>query len=409
MINGIVILTFLLILFSPAVLWCAEKAQLELPSWITSEDARYLAGGRADIDIVSVATPEHFIDRVFQSDLERELGNYIPLKAIALLGNAQWQRTMIEASNLLFGFECYPTYFASTTLYVPSRDILTGFPGKSSSFGDYEDAFKGFVEGLKGAAIRYPDKRFHIYLADTGAGSEFNPANYLVSGTYELADIGQYMDMAFQGQENISVDWDAFTSTEDLFARRYGSDSHWNAYGALKAYNDLADASGLVPYLSNIDYSYIGPLSGAATRGGLMFVEDEAWDADIDFSNLLIARVDGSFESGVEHRDYRSSDDALMKKMNLYEEYYGTYNSSVRIDGPGNGSALLLTDSFGGALKRYLAQQYEHLYTNWTLAGVRYKETLADLLEGNEVDDVYIVGVASNFTLYKDGKEHFFD
>ncbi len=60
------------------------------------------------------------------------MGNCIPMKAMALLANAALQRSAIEASNALFGWECYPAFYGSSIAEMPSRHRLLEIAEKAT-------------------------------------------------------------------------------------------------------------------------------------------------------------------------------------------------------------------------------------------------------------------------------------
>ena len=83
--------------------------------------------------------------------------------------------------------------------------------------------------------------------------------------------------------------------------------------------------------------------------------------------------------------------------MYFYELYYGTRNSSIRISGPGEGVAILAADSYGGAIKRLLAENYETLFTEWCLGdGKTDLHALESSIKEHKPDVVYIVGTYEN-------------
>ena len=104
-----------LMLAGPMVLFAVERIGVELPGWLTSEDATYLSGGVQKTDFSNVTGLRSLLKSVHQN-AEKEIGNYIPMKATALLANAAWQRGAIALSNGLWGWECYPTSFGADHL-----------------------------------------------------------------------------------------------------------------------------------------------------------------------------------------------------------------------------------------------------------------------------------------------------
>ena len=102
-----------LLLCGPALIGLASWGGVALPSWFTADDAAYLSGGVVEADPAAYASLEGFSSGEFQIAAEDAVGNCIPMKATALLANAALQRSAIETSNALFGWECYPAFYCS--------------------------------------------------------------------------------------------------------------------------------------------------------------------------------------------------------------------------------------------------------------------------------------------------------
>ena len=71
--DAIVSILFLFVLFGPIVLLETELTSINLPSWITSEDAKYLSGGKTDGNIKANLTIEGFTSKNLQNALEIEI------------------------------------------------------------------------------------------------------------------------------------------------------------------------------------------------------------------------------------------------------------------------------------------------------------------------------------------------
>lgn len=150
-----------LVLISPAALFCAQKvAHLSLPSWLTTEEAKYLSGTTSEVDVRATATLAGFESGKFQTALETEIGNFIPAKATALLGNAAIQRAAIAASNVLFRWEWYPTFYGSDVVSDCADDLLVTPIGKRSQ--TRADGLKRTAELYSEIARAYPDIRFYL-------------------------------------------------------------------------------------------------------------------------------------------------------------------------------------------------------------------------------------------------------
>lgn len=402
---------FVLLLMVPLSLCAAVNAGLPLPSWLTSEDASYLEGRKPIVALPALGGTEGFQSGTAQTVIQDYLAAFFPMRASVLLGNAELQRDAIALSNQLFGWDCYPTYYGSSVLYVPSMNRLSAYPVKKSGNTTNEsnqEKYSGFFEGLRKVAVQFPSTNFYIYIADTSDESEFNVANSLVSFPEDLDDIAACFEDELGDLENVFVEYDDFVSVEDCYSRRYRSDMHWNWYGALQAYNELAAISNMQEYPNDVGSVHIADFYGGSARSGRMLIESSGDDCDLGFADLNIVMKSGEMDNGDKHLEYYSADEK-MQSMNWYETYYGSYGSSPEILGVGEGNALVITDSYGAGIKRYIAKQYETTFIKWNLAGKEYSETLAELIKGNDINDVYFIGVQSNFALYENGKEDFFN
>ena len=137
-------LSFCVFLCGPILLWGAQHIpSLQIPSWLSAEDASYLTGGTTETRLSECVSIDGFLSEEFQNETNNVIGNNIPAKASAILSIAALQRRGIEASNSLFGFECYPTYYGS------SHGLLTRilFDTKSA---EQQVAGRGSREGMAG-------------------------------------------------------------------------------------------------------------------------------------------------------------------------------------------------------------------------------------------------------------------
>lgn len=412
--NIILTAAFVIVLLSPLTLCVATQCNVRLPSWLTYEDASYLEGKRPVVALSdlgkSLESAGGFQSGNAQTILQDYIAEFFPMRALALLGSAELQRLAIALSNQLFQWECYPTYYGSGILYIPSMNRLSGFPAKLTGGGtaqEYREKYQGFIDGLESIASEFPQVNFYVYIADTANETCFNIAYPLVASAETLENVVQSFQSELRALDNVFVECDVFASIDDCYSRRYASDMHWNSHGALKAYNVLADCSKMEPYSEELEYDLVAEFYGGASRSGRMLVESAGEAYDLDFSDLNIEMQFGGVDEGDQHLEYQAADE-MMKRMNWYETYYGSYGTSPKIMGAGDGNALIVTDSYGAGIKRYIAKQYQTTAVNWSLAGKYYIETLRELITENDVDDVFFIGVESNYALYKEGKEGFF-
>lgn len=152
--NALLSGTLFLLLCGPALMGLAAWGGVALPSWLTADDAAYLSGGIVEADPAAHASLEGFGSGEFQIAAEDAVGNCIPMKATALLANAALQRSAIEASNVLFGWECYPAFYGSSIAEMPSQHRLLEIAEKATD--DTLASARRIREGLDALSLRHP-------------------------------------------------------------------------------------------------------------------------------------------------------------------------------------------------------------------------------------------------------------
>ena len=108
------------------------------------------------------------------------MGNCVPLKATALLANAAVQRSAIEASNVLFGWECYPTFYGSAIVEMPSEGRLLETAEKATD--NVRDTISRVRDSLDAFGRRHPDQRIFVYLGPDSMNVEGSPTANLGIG-----------------------------------------------------------------------------------------------------------------------------------------------------------------------------------------------------------------------------------
>lgn len=79
--NIVCTLVFCLSISGPIMLFIGQnRIGLDLPAWLTNEDAIYLAGVKNNPDIAGMLSPASFVDGTLQSGVESEVGNYVPVR-----------------------------------------------------------------------------------------------------------------------------------------------------------------------------------------------------------------------------------------------------------------------------------------------------------------------------------------
>lgn len=227
-----------LVLCGPAALYLAERAGAAVPLWLTTEDANYLSGSEESANVAAVATLEGFETKAFQAAVETEVSAHVPAKASALLATAAWQRGAITASNVLFGWECYPTFYDSGIVDIPSESRLAEIAKKADE--DITACARRVAAGMDALGREFPDRRFFVYLSPDTLNVSGTPTEGLVSNplTYEgIQALFEEQDGAFQ-----MIDGDV--GYGDFKGQWFSTDHHWNNAGAYAAYCRIASALG---------------------------------------------------------------------------------------------------------------------------------------------------------------------
>ena len=370
-----------------------------LPEWLPSQEATYLSGGVEESHLSENLGFAAFAEKRFQDSFEIEIGNNVPAKAQALLGNAALQRLSIAGGATLFGLDCYPTFFGSSFYYIPSQGALTEMPGVAS---DYKDGlFVAFAQGIAEAARAYPNCEFVVFAPQRAHSSPLNP----VTAHLKSGEVPETVDRAFElGEQavgdvpdNLAFMTRGYATLDEYYTEFYRSDHHWNAVGALNAYNDIADRVGLARFDSPGWTSFDGATyTGAFGRNGLMAVQEPVADTRIDFSGLTLLTRKGEWKPWNHDAYYEAP--PLRRHYSFYDLYLDVGNGSIMVENPwGSGTALLLSDSYGGALQGYLSEQFatvhvsRELHSNVVSSQISVESRFSRLLDEYDPDVVIIV------------------
>lgn len=404
--NTILIVAFCLILVGPFTLWIAQsRLNLQLPDYLTSEEATFLSGGVSDVTLKDKISIAGFTDKDLQTALEEKVGNFIPVKAKALLTNAYMQRAAIYTSNCLFDWDCYPTYYGSKNLVIPSQNAVSIIPGLEK---ETVPKLSSLCKRLKRFSEKNPDLNFKLYITDYAYTSKTNPAQKYLSHAATTQDVVEYLDRRVKGCSNIEVLTDYSNSIDEYYEYFYRSDHHWNANGALRAYKTLFKDNGNSQLLQKDSYVDVdGPLfSGSYTRSGLYIVEEKPIDFAYRFDEVDLTKDDQE-ENGSEHTAYFESS-KQRKHWEFYDLYYEDFAKATNNGNKKN--ALVIADSFGRALLRPIALNYENVYF---FTYLHFADTnsvkIKELLTKHDISDVIFVGHSPNYTTFASRHPHFFD
>lgn len=390
-----------LFLIGPFVLYGVTKAGIIVPVELTAEPARYLAGGATSADIGSNLNLASFVDKKLQGSIETEIENYIPGKATAVETNADMQRTIIAVSNILFSWNCYPTYFGSARLAFPQADAVTYLPRSRNE--SLESAWRAFAEGVSSVATKYPNKRFVLYVVGGYEEPSFDPAYDLTSSPMHPEDCATTLKEAVADAPNVSVLTLSYENAEDYYRDFFRTDHHWNINGAFRAYGVIAKELKL----QSVDPGGTWEIpeywfTGATARWGVDLLRERVFDCNNNFSELVAKRTDGTETRGDDHSDFWNSS-ANGKPYIFYDSYYDNLGDCTIVGGVGDRSALLVGNSYRGAIQRPLASSYRSLTVNFQLhPSTPVTTTLEEQILAAGADDVIFVANPSGYNVAKE-------
>lgn len=396
------IATFCLFIAGPFLLYMARDCiHVDLPAWLTAEAATYLAGGSEEVDLRSCVTGEAFLRGEFQAALEVEIEGNMPCKEAALLGSAWLQRMAIETSNVLFNWDCYPTYYGSRFSFYPADDALALSPRAPSYHG-----FTDFASQLSCLASVIPDVTFCAILPDSSGFSCSNPSFQLTSGSVSSIDICDAMASYIMGEPNAILSLCSYGDAVGFYREFYKTDHHWNGWGTISAYNDVADAMGLARVDDAAPDAQLEGLfmNGSSARNGLMLLNEPVCEPLLDTEGIYVEQGDSATLLSTEGRAILDESGAR-SQFNFYESWYacGTSgNVTIRCSDHHDGStALIAGDSFRHSLQWLIARNYDRtVVVDDLFSSSKGNDRLCDLIAETGCDAVFFVGRLSNYQTF---------
>lgn len=391
-----------LFMIGPAFLFGVQVMGADVPTWLSARNSQWLSGGYQESQVGKHATAEGFASGKLQKALDVAIGNHIPAKAGALLGNAAFQRIFIEVSNALFAWRCYPTYYGSKRIYIPEANALVrpAMSGRSDTL----EVLESFGDDLAAFADRHRGISFKVVVPDVSECSVANPSSSLVSDAVSTEGCVGALEMATSSVSNVSVASVRFDDVDSYYEKYYKGDHHWNGFGAWEAF---AAASGGV--VTNETVRGLSPIcmNGSLAREGLLLINEPAEEPLYDIGGISVSEgavpallmPDGASRLMVEPNE---------AEFNFYHSWYGD-PAPLQINGGGSGSSLVLCDSFGAAFQWLVAARcettavYQDMHVNR-----RGDETLEERL-GAGYDTVYIVAHIDGFTSLGDRFPSYFE
>lgn len=261
---------------------------------------------------------------------------------------------------------------------------------KFYSLERYGDTWLRNAQAVEQFAARHPGKvSFMLTPSASLIYEDKLPANV------PLADEDAYLDQIFASVPSAEVYdlRDLFTEHKDEYIF-YRTDHHWTTYGAWLAYSEFCDRNGLTPFdTENHEKVEIKDFYGTS------YSKSRLWNAVPD--TLTYYPLDNSMEIVVPGENSAASADGTMynlsalEKRDKYSAFLWGNNGYSEIEGDGEGSILVVKDSYGNSFTPFLTANYAKI----GVVDFRYrKANLEDLME--QYDQVLILYNFQSF--YKD-------
>lgn len=337
-----------------------------------------------------------------------------PKREYSELENRKLQQVPAFSSSALFSNQWtsdYGTYiqdqFAFRDSWIDLKSRAEYFLGKTENseviYGDddmmftkfyslerYGDTWLRNAQAVEQFTARHPGKvSFMLTPSASLIYEDKLPANV------PLADEDAYLDQIFASVPSAEVYdlRDLFTEHKDEYIF-YRTDHHWTTYGAWLAYSEFCDRNGLTPFdTENHEKVEIKDFYGTS------YSKSRLWNAVPD--TLTYYPLDNSMEIVVPGENSAASADGTMynlsalEKRDKYSAFLWGNNGYSEIEGDGEGSILVVKDSYGNSFTPFLTANYAKI----GVVDFRYrKANLEDLME--QYDQVLILYNFQSF--YKD-------
>lgn len=354
--------TLCLLLAGPLLLFGAQEGvRAPLPSCLTSEDAVRLAGGIAKDDVEENLSLAGFQEGALQNALAGKVSNHVPLKAAALRANAAAQRQTIAAAKELFRYDVAPTSLGSGLLYLEEVDAVSYDPIPLDT--GMKVGLRKFAVGLADIARERPDLDVVIYLV----GGYHNPAVspvYAIDPARDFDNIMEFCASAIgECPENLHLLGSEYDDIEGYYQDFFRTDHHWNARGAHKAYEQIADSLAMPKIEPSGETSFDQlRFAGSLSRTALCQLEEVPFDLNMDFSDLRLTSGDGKVMRVDEHARFWSSA-RTGTVYDFYDAYFDDLSLGTFEGGRGDRDVCLISNSYGGAIQRSLAASSRSLRT----------------------------------------------
>lgn len=302
-------------------------------------------------------------------------------------------RNIINLAYLLHDDPATPADFQSGYYYMRDRSAIIAAPARFNETTKAEIDQR--VKNYQWMVSEYPHINFYAFYIEQLQYSPLNPMNqYFID-----SDCGQSLDYFIQ-HKPVQLVFEAFRgdSLKDYHTKFYKSDGHWNARGALLAWEMIAKlleinnptTSAEVQDLDIINFPDVEFL-GSYARTTLYPIQADTFDGLVNHVSYKVIKDGQSFIYG-NSSQYLQGNYSTNEFANHYGEYFGYDFAFLEFvfDEKNEHNLLVIGDSFDNAILPLIASHYDHTYSvdlRWYL-----DFSLGEFLSNHTVDDILIIG-----------------
>lgn len=155
---------------------------------------------------------------------------------------------------------------------------------------------------------------------------------------------------------------DSFTAAKDDVQLYYDTDHHWTSYGAYLAYQQFCQLRGLTPMeVTESDYTIVPDFYGTTYSKALYWKSKPDSIAYLNLPNAMtVWNVSPTFEL-TENFTATMYDKSKLEQGDKYAMFLYGNNGYSTIEGDGEGSILVVKDSYANSFIPYLTANYARI------------------------------------------------
>ena len=190
---------------------------------------------------------------------------------------------------------------------------------------------------------------------------------------------------------------DSFTAAKDDVQLYYDTDHHWTSYGAYLAYQQFCQLRGLTPMeVTESDYTIVPDFYGTTYSKALYWKSKPDSIAYLDLPNAMtVWNVSPTFEL-TENFTATMYDKSKLEQGDKYAMFLYGNNGYSTIEGDGEGSILVVKDSYANSFIPYLTANYARI---GVIDPRGFGLSVADLAQQEGYDEVLLL---FNFQSFKE-------